>query len=235
MSNFSDQFYSAQSIKDNFPIRSYMRRQGRMLASQKRALKELWPHFGIGKESNIISEIFSRPAPIHLEIGFGMGDALLQMASDYPENNYLGIEVYQPGVGQLLLGIEKMNLANIRIISRDAIEVLDLLPSQSLAWVYLFFPDPWSKKRHHKRRLVQNPFVHKLNRVLESNGMFHTATDNDDYARQILKVMDNNENFINRSGLGKFHARPEDRPLTKFERRGIRRGNNIRDLQYKKI
>ncbi len=215
------------------PIRSYVRRQGRMIPAQKQALDKLWPHYGITKKGALNLDIlFGRQAPRHLEIGFGMGDALLEMAHTHPENDYLGVEVHLPGVGQLLLRLKEKKITNVRIDRRDAIEVLDLLPPQSLARVYLFFPDPWLKKRHHKRRLVQAPFVAQLERVLEPGGVFHAATDWEDYALHIQKTMGSTNSFTNRAGPDKFHPRPMDRPLTKFERRGLQQGHNVRDLIY---
>ena len=157
------------------------------------------------------------------------------MALAHPENDYLGIEVHLPGIGQLLLRLQKMNITNVRIDRRDAVEVLDHLPAQSLARVCLFFPDPWSKNRHHKRRLVQAPFIEKLKRTLKIGGLFHAATDWDDYARHIQDVMEAADGFSNRAGSGTFHPRPSDRPLTKFEQRGLRRGHKVRDLLYDRV
>ena len=219
-----------------FPIRSYVRRQGRMLPAQKRALAELWQDYGVSQEGSLnLDRLFGRRAERHLEIGFGMGDALLAMAQTHPEHDYLGVEVHLPGVGQLLLRLREQAITNVRIDRRDAIEVLELLPAQSLAGVSLFFPDPWSKPRHHKRRLVQAAFVEKLRRVLIPGGLFHAATDREDYARQILRLMDTAAGFRNRAGVGNFHPRPAERPLTKFEQRGLRRGHAVRDLLYDRI
>lgn len=218
------------------PIRSYVRRQGRMIPAQKRALDELWLDYGITEEGALDPEaLFGRAAPRHLEIGFGMGDALLEMARAHPENDYLGVEVHLPGVGQLLLGLREMEITNVRIDRRDAIEVLECLPAHSLARVYLFFPDPWSKQRHHKRRLVQTSFVEKLRRVLVPGGLFHVATDWDDYAHHMLGVMEVADGFTNRAGSGNFHPRPVERPLTKFEQRGLQQGHEVRDLLYDRI
>lgn len=219
-----------------FPIPKYKRRKGRMIPAQKRALEELWQYYGITEEGALAPDaLFGRQAPLHLEIGFGMGDALLEMARAHPENDYLGIEVYLPGVGRLLQRLRDMEITNVRIDRRDAIEVLDYLPAQSLARVYLFFPDPWSKKRHHKRRLVQAPFVKKLGHVLEYGGLFHVATDWGDYARHMISVMEAAEGFDNQAGSGKFYPRPAERPVTKFEKRGLRRGHEVRDLLYERI
>ncbi len=207
-----------------------------MISAQKRALDELWHSYGVTEKGILdLDALFGRQAPRHLEIGFGMGDALLEMARAHPENDYLGIEVHLPGVGQLLLRLQEMEITNVRIDRRDAIDVLQCLPARSLARVYLFFPDPWPKKRHHKRRLVQSAFVERLRRVLEPGGLFHAATDWDDYARHIQGVMEVADGFINRAGSGKFHPRPLARPLTKFEKRALRRGHEVRDLLYDRI
>lgn len=218
------------------PIRSYVRRQGRMLPAQKQALAELWPDYGIiGEGALDLDVLFGRRAPCHLEIGFGMGEALLAMADAHPEINYLGIEVHLPGVGQLLLGLRERKLANVRIDRRDAQEVLDLLPAGSLERVSLFFPDPWPKPRYHKRRLVQAGFVEKVQRVLAPGGIFHAATDSQGYARQMLMVLEAAGGLINRAGPGSFHPRPEERPNTKFERRSLQQGNEVRDLVFERV
>ena len=207
-----------------------------MIASRKRALDELWLDYGITEQGPLdLYALFGRQAPCHLEIGFGMGEALLEMACKHPGNNYLGVDVYLPGVGQLLLGIREMGLTNVRIDRRDAMEVLELLPVGSMRWVSLFFPDPWPKKRHHKRRLVQAPFVDKLHRVLEPGGQFHAATDWDDYARQICGIMEADDGFSNWSGSGEFYPGSVERALTKFEKRGLRRGHEVRELVYEKV
>jgi tRNA (guanine-N7-)-methyltransferase len=164
-----------------------------------------------------------------------MGDALLENAGRHPENNYLGVDVYLPGIGQLLLGVQEMGLTNVRIDRRDALEVLALLPACSLERVSLFFPDPWPKKRHQKRRLVQTPFVEKLRRVLRPGGYFHAATDWAAYADQIRGIMEADAGFCNWSGAGEFYPGPVERPLTKFEKRGLKRGHDVRDLIYERI
>jgi len=217
-------------------IRSYRRREGRMIASRKRALDELWLDYGITEQGPLdLDALFGRQAPCHLEIGFGMGEALLEMARTNPGNNYLGVEVYLPGVGQLLLGIRETRITNIRIDRRDAMEVLALLPAGSLRGISLFFPDPWPKQRHQKRRLVQAPFVEKLRRVLEPGGHFHAATDCDDYARQIGRVMEADDGFTSWPGSGAFYPEPAERPLTKFEKHSLKRGHEVRELRYERI
>ena len=217
-------------------IRSYKRREGRMIPSRQRALDELWLDYGITEQGPLdLDELFGRQAPCHLEIGFGMGEALLEIACKHQGNNYLGVDVYLPGVGQLLLGIREMGLTNVRIDRRDVMEVLALLPGASLASVSLFFPDPWPKQRHHKRRLVQAPFVEKLKHVLEPGGHFHAATDWDHYACQICEVMEADDGFSSRSDSGKLYPGAVERPLTKFEKRGLRRGHEVRELVYERI
>lgn len=215
---------------------SHKRRQGRMPPACKRALEELWQDYGITDQGALDPDtLFARPAPCHLEIGFGLGDALLEMARRHPENNYLGFEVYLPGVGQLLLGLSERGVTNVRIDRRNAMEVMDLLPAGSLERVSLFFPDPWPKKRHQKRRLVQPPFVAKLRRVLAPGGNFHAATDCDAYARQICEVLDAADGFSNCAGVGRYYPGPVERPLTKFEKRGLTRGQEIRELLFVRV
>jgi tRNA (guanine-N7-)-methyltransferase len=218
------------------PIRSYRRREGRMIPSRKRALDELWLDYGITEQGPLDPGVlFGRQAPCYLEIGFGMGDALLQMARSHPGNNYLGVEVYLPGVGQLLLGIREMGITNVLADRRDAMEVLALLPAGSLRGVSLFFPDPWPKQRHQKRRLVQAPFVEQLRRVLEPGGHFHAATDWENYARQISGILEADNGFTNPSGSGEFYRGPVKRALTRFEKRGLRQGREVRELLYERI
>ncbi len=207
-----------------------------MIASRQHALDEFWLDYGITKEGLLdLDALFGRSAPCHLEIGFGMGDALLEVASAHPENNYLGVEVYLPGVAQLLLDVQERGLTNVRIDRRDVMEVLELLPAGSLERVSLFFPDPWPKKRHQKRRLVQAPFVEHLRRVLAPGGHFHAATDWDAYAQQMRGIMEGADGFSNWAGAGKFYPGPVERPLTKFEKRGLKRGHEVRDLLYERI
>ena len=207
-----------------------------MIPSRQLALDKFWQDYGITEEGQLdLDGLFGRPAPCHMEIGFGMGDALLEMARSHPENNYLGVEVYLPGVGQLLLGLEEFGLSNVRIDRRDAMEVLALLPAGSVSRVSLFFPDPWPKKRHQKRRLVQLPFIEKLRRVLGPGGHFHAATDWDAYAHQIRELMEAADGFRNGSGSGKFYPGPVERPLTKFEKRGLKRGHEVRELLYERV
>lgn len=219
------------------PIRSFVRRERRLTPAQARALKELRPRFGIepGEGPIDFSAAFGRAAPLMLEIGFGNGDALATLAAQHPENNYLGIEVHCPGVGHLLRRLRDEHLANVRVICADAKEVLARnIPDSSLAAVYLLFPDPWPKRRHHKRRLVQPEFIELVWRKLKPGGILHLATDWQDYAEHMLAMLTAAAGFENLAGAAGFAARPAERPLTKFERRGQRLGHEVRDLVFRR-
>lgn len=219
------------------PVRSFVRREGRITDAQKRALEDLLPRYGVMPAETPIdfSVLYGRDAPVHLEIGFGNGDALAAMAALNPQNNYLGIEVHRPGVGSLLRRIETESLKNVRIICADAKEVLERqIGESSLSGVYIFFPDPWHKKRHQKRRLVQAEFVALLARKLAPNGLLHLATDWEDYAHQMLKVLSASEDFENVAGKDLYAPRPDTRPNTRFERRGQRLGHGVWDLIFRR-
>ena len=221
------------------PIRSFVLREGRLTPAQERAFLELWPDFGVdwhpGQPLDLTS-LFGNGNPVYLEIGFGNGEALEELASRHPDRNYLGIEVHRPGVGHLLLEIEKRGLKNLRVCRNDAVEILEQgLAKGSLEGVYLLFPDPWPKKRHHKRRILTSGFVQLLARVIRPGGIFHAATDWEQYAGQMLEVLTAADAlFENRAGPGAFSPRPDDRPLTKFERRGTRLGHLVRDLIFRR-
>jgi tRNA (guanine-N7-)-methyltransferase len=207
------------------PIRSYVLRQGRTTAAQKRALEELFPRYGIPFSQQRISSA----RPLVLEIGSGMGESTLAIAKAHPEIDFLAVEVHGPGVGSLLNGIEREGLGNVRVVRHDALDVLEqMIPDQSLAAIHLFFPDPWPKKRHHKRRLVQPPFAALAARKLAPGGILHAATDWPDYAAQMQDVLAN-EPLLQpvEEGLVK-------RPSTKFESRGRRLGHPIRDLYFRR-
>lgn len=219
-------------------VRSFVRRQGRITVAQERALAELWPRFGIeaGEALLDLDEVFGRKAPRVLEIGFGDGANLAAMAEAHPENDYLGIEVHRPGVGRLLMQVGEKGLANVRVMCTDAVEVLTRqIPDGALDAVLLFFPDPWHKTRHHKRRIVQPEFVELVRRKLVIGGRFHMATDWEDYARHMLEVMRAAPGYRNCSPQGDYVPRPDYRVLTKFERRGQRLGHGVWDLMFTRM
>jgi tRNA (guanine-N7-)-methyltransferase len=219
-------------------IRSFVKREGRLTKGQQRALDELFPEFGFSRDESIfdLNEKFGRDAPKIIEIGFGTGTSLAEMAKSHPENDYLGIEVHRPGVGNLLLQVERDAITNIRVMCDDAVEVLENnIADRSLDAVYLFFADPWHKKKHHKRRIVQQAFVQLLRKKLKTHGIFHMATDWQDYAEHMMQVMGEAEGFENMAGIGNYIERPEYRPLTKFEQRGQRLGHGVWDLIFRKI
>lgn len=216
-------------------IRSFVIRRGRSTVAQERALQELWPKYGIEFKAEPLdfNAAFANAAPVMLEIGFGAGEALLSFAQAHPELNCVGVEVHPPGVGHLLLGIEQAQLSNVRVIMHDAVEVLERqIAPESVSRVHVFFPDPWPKKRHHKRRLIQPEFVALLARVLAPNGTLRLATDWEHYAHHMREVLDASDQFINRADASGFVARPDDRPLTRFEKRGQRLGHGVWDLEY---
>lgn len=220
-------------------VRSFVRREGRLTPSQARALEELWPRFGVefSEEQLDLAKVFGRneTTKLTLEIGFGNGEVLAGLALEHPDHDYLGIEVHRPGVGHLLLLIEKLGLSNVRISRHDAIEVLRYqVAPDSLDEVLLFFPDPWPKKRHHKRRIVQPAFVELVANRMKPRGVIHLATDWENYAQQMLEVMDTSPLFENIEGQGCFSPRPASRPVTKFERRGQRLGHGVWDLLYRR-
>lgn len=218
-------------------IRSFVRREGRITGAQKRALERLWPHYGIDVGEGFLdwASIFNRNAPTHCEIGFGNGEALLHMATEYPEVNFVGVEVYRPGVGALLVKIQQQGITNIRIAQDDAVQFIrQRVAPISLDKVLVFFPDPWPKKRHHKRRLMQNDFVNLVASRLTDEGVIHCATDWQEYADHMLQVLSDEPAFINQSLTGDFCQRPSYRIQTKYERRGDRLGHATWDLVFKK-
>ncbi|MCB6184497.1 tRNA (guanosine(46)-N7)-methyltransferase TrmB [Leeia sp. TBRC 13508] len=216
-------------------IKSFVRRAGRVTEGQQRALNNLWPTYGIAYEQKqlVLDAAFGRQAPCVLEIGFGMGGATAEIAAAAPETDYLALEIHPPGVGNLLKLIEEKSLNNIRIIQHDAVEVLrDMIPEGSLAGVHIYFPDPWHKKRHNKRRLIQSPFIANLVKYIKPGGYLHCATDWEDYAIQMLEVLSAEQQLQNTADG--YAPRPEWRPLTKFEQRGIRLGHGVWDLLFTK-
>ncbi|GMV75855.1 MAG: tRNA (guanine-N(7)-)-methyltransferase [Rubrivivax sp.] len=214
-------------------VRSYVLRAGRMGSGQERALAELGPRFVLPFQPRPLdfAAVFGRSAPRVLEIGFGMGGATAAIAAAQPGVDFLGVEVHEPGVGALLKRIGEMGLANLRIVRHDAVEVLQqMIAPDSLAAVHVFFPDPWPKKRHHKRRLIQPPLVALIASRLVPGGVLHCATDWEPYAEQMLQVL-SQEPLLRNTAAG-YAPRPDYRPLTKFEARGLRLGHGVRDLVF---
>lgn len=217
----------------NRAIRSFVLRQGHLTASQQRAIDEGMPRWGIEYQPQQLdlALAFGREAPKIMEIGFGMGTATAEIAAANPQNDYLGIEVHSPGVGNLFKLIAEQNLENLRLIRHDAVEVMDhMLPDACLDGVHIFFPDPWHKKRHNKRRLIQAPFIEKLVKKIKPGGYLHAATDWEDYAIQIMEVFSANAELQNTADG--YAPRPAYRPLTKFEARGIRLGHGVWDIVF---
>lgn len=225
------------SPAENYRIRSFILRQGRATAGQKLAIDTLWDKYCLDPEHTYnFDDVFINHAPIIVEIGFGNGDSLAKMAAANPQLNYIGIEVHKPGVGHLMLLLEQQGLTNVKIYHHDAIEILEQwIPDNSIKGVQLFFPDPWQKRRHHKRRIVSPRFLHLLVQKLVSGGYFHAATDWEHYAKEMLKTLSVETKFINTSPTKNYCERPDYRPLTKFEQRGVRLGHGVWDLIFKKV
>ena len=217
-------------------IRSFVLRQGRTSDAQRRAVDALLPRFGVPFRNAPLDldNLFGRRAPKILEIGFGMGETTATIAHAHPENDYLGIEVHTPGVGALLKRIAELGLANVRIVQHDAVEVLEqMIAPGTLDGAHVFFPDPWPKKRHHKRRLIQAPLVALLASRMKPGATLHLATDWEDYARQMLEVLSADDALTNTADG--YAERPATRPETKFENRGLRLGHKVWDLVFTKI
>jgi tRNA (guanine-N7-)-methyltransferase len=226
-------------MAEHRPIRSFVLRQGRVSNAQRRAHETLMPLYGVPFTESAtaslldLETIFGRSAPRFLEIGFGMGETTAIIAKAHPQNDYLAAEVHTPGVGSLLKQIEELGLTNIRIVQHDVVEVLQhALPLECLDGVHIFFPDPWPKARHHKRRLIQPEFIALLCRHLKPGGYIHAATDWEEYADQILRVFRSEPQLANT--VVDYASRPEYRPLTKFEQRGLRLGHGVWDLIFRK-
>ncbi|MBC8006725.1 MAG: tRNA (guanosine(46)-N7)-methyltransferase TrmB [Prolixibacteraceae bacterium] len=216
-------------------IRSFVLRQGRVSNAQRRAVDSLLPLFGIAylPAPCDFDAAFTRSAPRFLEIGFGMGETTAQIAAEHPHNDYIGVEVHTPGVGGLLRLIEAQQLTNIRIIQHDAVEVVtNMIPVGVLSGIHVFFPDPWPKKRHHKRRLLQPAFAHLLASRLQPGGLLHVATDWEEYASHILQILAEEALLVN--SVEGFAPRPDYRPLTKFESRGLKLGHGVRDIIFRR-
>lgn len=225
---------SAQSLR---PIRSFVRRQGRMTTGQQAALERLESRYALDSLTGAIdfAAAFGRDAPLSLEIGFGNGEALIARAGQQPERNHLGIEVHRPGVGRVLMQIESLGLGNVRVMSRDAVDVLrQQIPAGALSELVIEFPDPWHKLRHHKRRLVQPAFASLVVERLSPDGMLRLATDWAPYAEHMLSVLNTTSGLLNLSADGRYIPRPESRPLTRFERRGERLGHAVFDLLFQR-
>jgi tRNA (guanine-N7-)-methyltransferase len=222
-------------LAERRPVRSYVLRQGRTTPAQSRALEALGPRYAIPFAPALLDRfaVFGRSAPLVVEIGSGMGETTLEIAKADPATDFLAIEVHAPGVGSLLRGIESAGLTNLRVIRHDALDVLEhMIADASLAGVHLFFPDPWPKKRHHKRRLMQPAFAALTARKLAPGGLLHAATDWPDYAAQILAVL-SAEPLLENTAAG-YAPRPERRPRTKFELRGERLGHPVHDLVFRR-
>jgi tRNA (guanine-N7-)-methyltransferase len=219
-------------------IKSFVKREGRLTKGQQKALDDFWPELGLTLEHGLLdlSQVFGNDNPIVLEIGFGMGASLVEMAKQSPDKNFIGIEVHLPGVGACLSSANEQGVKNLRVYNHDAIEILaQCIPDEALTTVQLFFPDPWHKARHHKRRIVQPAFVESIRSKLKIGGVFHMATDWENYAEHMVDVMSQADCFVNIADQGDFVERPEHRPLTKFEQRGHRLGHGVWDIMYKRV
>jgi len=219
------------------PIRSYVRRERRITPGQRYALDAYWADYGLDIEGGPLdlTSVFSRSAPCILEIGFGMGRSLLELAQENPDMDYLGVEVHRPGIGCLMGVLKAKHISNVRVFCADAHDVLKhRIVNESLDAVLLYFPDPWPKKRHHKRRLVQHTFVELVHSKLKVGGCLNIATDWQDYAEHVLETLHDVKGFINKAGSGNYSPRPVERPITKYERRGQRLGNQVWDMVFQK-
>lgn len=216
-------------------IRSFVVRNGRTTSAQADAIERLLPHYGIRYSDSTIdlSDVFERQAPCWMEVGFGNADVLLDLAKNHPGINILGVEVHTAGIGQALMGIEKNQLSNLRVIQHDAMEVLQhMLRPATLERILLLFPDPWHKKKHHKRRILQKDFLQSVATALVDNGLLHCATDWQDYAQWMFEFLESDPNFTNLAGAWQPSPRPQWRPITRFEQRGHRLGHEVSDLLF---
>jgi len=224
-------------VPEKRTIRSFVLRKGRMILGQKSAYDKLWPEFGltVAQGPQNLDRLFGRSAQCVLEIGFGMGDSLVEMARNAPAIDFVGIEVHRPGVGRLLRLASQEECDNIRVYAEDAIEVLThCIPDASLDRLQLFFPDPWHKKKHHKRRIVQPSFLELVRAKVKLGGVFHAATDWENYAEHMMQVLSDAPGWENSAGVGQFSRKPDYRPSTKFEARGERLGHAVWDLVFKR-
>lgn len=217
-------------------IKSFVFRRGHISQAQEQAYERGMPIWGIAYDANQtiqFDQVFGRNAPVWLEIGCGMGETTAKIAAAHPQVNYLGVEVYKAGVGALIKRIEEQDLNNLRIMSHDVVDILNhMIPDNSLDRVLIYFPDPWRKARHHKRRLIQGPFIEHLCSKMKSGAVLHCATDWENYAHQMLEVLSAEPQLVNLADG--FSERPESRPLTKFENRGLKLGHGVWDLLFTK-
>lgn len=224
--------------RETFRLRSFVRRDGRLTQAQERALSDLWPQFGLSLQNGMIDcdQIFNRKAPRHLEIGFGTGQSLLAAAAAFRDKDFIGVETHKPGIGSLLLGIESANLTNLRVFYHDVIDVLaTCIPADSLDGIQIFFPDPWQKRKHHPRRLIQPEFLKTLVSKLKLGGTLHLATDWEDYSKHMMQVVSTEPQLENLAGVNQFGERSPYRPIiSKFERRAVTEGRGIWELQLRK-
>ncbi|SEK71068.1 tRNA (guanine-N(7)-)-methyltransferase [Colwellia chukchiensis] len=219
-------------------VRSFVKREGRLTKAQAKALEQFWPIMGLNHQDGMINPhtLFGNNNPLVLEIGFGMGKSLVEMAKNAPELNFIGVEVHRPGVGACIALAQEQGVTNLKVYEHDAIEILaDCIPDACLAKVQLFFPDPWHKKKHHKRRIVQASFVEAIREKLQVGGVFHMATDWENYAECMLADMSSAPGYKNLSATNDYVPRPDSRPLTKFEHRGQNLGHGVWDLQFEKL
>ncbi|MBV9575655.1 MAG: tRNA (guanosine(46)-N7)-methyltransferase TrmB [Gammaproteobacteria bacterium] len=229
----------ATSSQTPFRLRSFVRRDSRITFAQERAHHELWPQYGLSGENGLADyeQIFGRIAPCFLEIGFGSGQSLLALAKSQPDKDFIGVETHKPGIGALLLGMQANAVSNLRVYHADVIDVLQTsIPNASLAGVQIFFPDPWPKRRHHARRLIQTDFILLITSKLKPGGILYLATDWDDYAKHMMRIVSQQDHLTNLAGVNQFAARSPHRPiLTKFEQRALREGRKIWELQFSKV
>lgn len=236
--HISDTFQDEQDTAHHRKIKSFVLRAGRMTTGQQRGWDIIFPQKGLRLEDGALDleRTFNRQAPLVLEIGFGMGLSLVEMAANEPEKNFIGIEVHRPGVGSLMNEADKAGLTNVRAYCDDAIEVLaHCIPDHSIDRLQIYFPDPWHKKRHNKRRLVQPAFIASLLPKLKTGGVLHLATDWENYAEQMMEVMTAADSYRNLAGTSNYSLRPDYRPITKFEKRGERLGHGVWDLLFEKM
>ena len=238
MTELQQQPEPAEDTSKHRAIKSFVMRAGRMTEGQQRGLDQGWPKFGLQLEDGLrdFDQVFGRSAPRTFEIGFGMGHSTLEMAAASPEQDFIGVEVHRPGVGALLNGLMTQNLSNMRVYSCDALDVLrNCVADAGLDRVLLFFPDPWHKAKHNKRRIVQPAFAELVRQKLKVGGVLHMATDWQPYAEYMLEVMSAAPGYQNLAADGQYVPRPTERPTTKFERRGERLGHGVWDLKFQRI